>query len=456
MTLPKKINLPHIPKVAMNPVRVLALGFALLILVGGMILSLPVSSMTGEITPFIDSLFTATSAVCVTGLITVDTGTHWSIFGRTVIILLIQTGGLGFMSFATLTAVLMGRKLGLKERLLMQEAYNAMNLQGIIRMVKYVVGFTFAVELIGAVILSTQFIPMYGWGTGLYFSVWHSISAYCNAGFDLFGNFRSLTHLNDNKVILTTIMSLIAIGGLGFSVWIEVLNYRSSKKFSLHAKLVISTSLILILGGAFLIFIFEFTNPLTMAGMSLIDKVTNSFFASITPRTAGFNSISISGMTMASRIITGILMFIGGSPGSTAGGIKTTAVSVLFFTVLCVLRGRHDAEAFGRRIEKENVYKAFAVIVIGLAIVFGVTLMMSFFESAKGTSVEALVFEATSAFATVGLTEGITPGIEFPSKLALISGMYLGRVGPITVLLALSRQKPPAKYQYPEGRILIG
>ena len=456
MTLPKKINIPHMPKLAMNPVRVLAIGFALLILAGGIILSLPISSISGEGTPFIDSLFTATSAVCVTGLVTVDTGTHWNIFGRTIIILLIQTGGLGFMSFATLTAVLMGRKLGLKERLLMQEAYNAMNLQGIIRMVKYVVGFTFGVELIGAVILSTQFVPMFGWGEGLYFSLWHSISAYCNAGFDLFGNFRSLTHLNDNKVILTTIMSLIAVGGLGFSVWIEILNYRTTKKFSLHAKLVISTTLILILGGALLFFIFEFSNPLTMASMSLFDKITNSFFASITPRTAGFNSISIPGMTMASRIITTILMFIGGSPGSTAGGIKTTAVSVLFFTVLCVLRGRHDPEVFGRRIEKENVYKAFAVMVIGLTIVFGVTLMMSFFESTKGTSLEALIFEATSAFATVGLTEGITPGIELQSKLVLISGMYLGRVGPITVLLALSRQKPPAKYQYPEGRILIG
>lgn len=456
MTIPNKITIPQLPKISLNPVRILALGFALVILTGGIILSLPISSLSGEATPFIDSLFVSTSAVCVTGLITIDTGTHWNLFGKTIIIILIQIGGLGFMSFATLTAVLMGRKLGLKERLLMQEAYNAMNLQGIIRMVKYVVGFTFGVELAGAVILSTQFIPLYGWGTGIYYSIWHAISAFCNAGFDLFGNFNSLTQLNGNKVVLTTIMTLIAVAGLGFSVWIEIWNYRTNKRLSLHSKLVITTTLILIFGGAILMFIFEYSNPLTMANMSLADKITNSMFASITPRTAGFNSISIPGMSMASRILSIILMFIGGSPGSTAGGIKTTAFSVLFLTALCVLKGRHNAEAFGRRIEKESVYKAFAVVVIGLSIVVGVTFIMSFFEAAKGTSLEAMVFEATSAFATVGLTEGVTPGLEFGSKVALIFGMYLGRVGPITVLLALSRQKPPAKYQYPEGKILIG
>lgn len=456
MTLPKKINIPHLPKVHLNPVRVLALGFAMVILIGGILLSLPISSASGEWTPFIDSMFTSTSAVCVTGLITFDTGTHWNLFGKTIIIILIQIGGLGFMSFATLTAVLMGRKLGLKERLLMQEAYNAMNLQGIIRMVKYVVGFTFGVELIGALLLSTQFVPMFGWGTGIYYSIWHSISAFCNAGFDLLGNFTSLILVNNNKVILMTIMTLIAVGGLGFSVWIDIWNYRGSKKLSLHSKIVIATTSVLIVGGAVLFFIFEYTNSETMAGMGILDKVTNSLFASITPRTAGFSSISTPDMTMGSRILTVILMFIGGSPGSTAGGIKTTAFSVLLLTAISVLRGRHDPEAFGRRIEKDSVYKAFAVVVIALTIVFGVTIWMSFFEAPKGTSLEALFFEATSAFATVGLSEGITPHLHFESKIALIAGMYFGRVGPITVLLALSNQKPPAKYQYPEGRILIG
>ncbi|MPM97514.1 Ktr system potassium uptake protein B [bioreactor metagenome] len=236
----------------------------------------------------------------------------------------------------------------------------------------------------------------------------------------------------------------------------EIWNFKSITRLSLHAKLVLSTTLFLIFGGALLFFVFEYSNPATIGSMSFLDKVTNSMFASITPRTAGFNAISIPDMSMASRLLTIILMFIGGSPGSTAGGIKTTAISILFLTVLCVLKGRHDPEAFGRRIDKDSVFKAFAVVVIGLGIVFGVTLVMSFFESAQGTSMEALIFEATSAFATVGLSEGITPDVQFTSKAALIAGMYFGRVGPITVLLALSRQKTPAQIAYPEGKILIG
>lgn len=446
----------HFPKIELNPVRVLALGFALLILLGSVLLMLPIATISGEMTPFIDALFISTSAVCVTGLVTVDTATHWNYFGKTVILSLIQIGGLGFMTFATTAAVFMGKKLGLKDRLLMQEAYNAMNLQGIIRMVRYVVMFTFGVELAGAFILSTQFIPMFGWARGIYYSIFHSVSAFCNAGFDLMGNYSSLMSWNGNPVVLWTIMILIVGAGLGFSVWMELWNFKSLNKLSLHAKLVLSSTLILIFGGAFFFFIFEFDNPLTIGTMGPFDQLTNAMFASVTPRTAGFNAISISDMSMTSRLLTIILMFIGGSPGSTAGGVKTTAISVLFLTVVCVIRGRHDPEAFGRRIDKENVFKAFAIVVIGLGIVLGVTMWMSFFESDLGASMETLIFEATSAFATVGLSEGITPGIRDGSKIGLILGMYFGRVGPITVLLALSRQKPPAQISYPDGKILIG
>ncbi len=456
MTLLKRFNKLKLPAVEMNPVRILALGFAVVIFLGGVILSLPIATQSGEPTPFLDSLFISTSAVCVTGLVTVDTATHWNYFGKTVIITLIQIGGLGFMSFATMAAVFLGKKLGLKDRLLMQEAYNAMSLQGIIRMVRYVVFFTFGVELAGALILMTQFIPMFGWGRGIYYGVFHSISAFCNAGFDLMGNYTSLTGVNTNKIILFTIASLIVIAGLGFSVWIEIWNFKSFKRLSLHAKLVLSTTAALIFGGAILIFIFEYHNPVTLGTMGILDKMNNALFASVTPRTAGFNSISVPDMAMASRLLTIILMFIGGSPGSTAGGIKTTAISVLFLTVLCVIRGRHDPEAFGRRIDKENVFKAFAVVVIGLGIVVGVSLWMSFFEAPQGATMEQLIFEATSAFATVGLTEGITPGLQSGSKIALIMGMYFGRVGPITVMLALSKQKSPAQIRYPDGKILIG
>ncbi len=321
MRIFNKSKFKHLPHLDMNPVRILAIGFALVILTGGILLSLPISSKSGEFTPFIDSLFTATTSVCVTGLVTMDTGTHWNYFGTTVILILIQIGGLGFMSFATLTAVFLGKKLGLKDRLVMQEAYNAFNLQGIIKMVKYVVFFTFGVEIIGALLLMTQFIPIYGIGKGIYFGIFHSISAFCNAGIDLIGGFRSVTIYNDNKIILITIMSLIAIGGLGFSVWMEIWYFNKRKHLSFHANLVIRTTLILIFGGAFLMFLFEFNNPETMKNMGLVDKIVNSVFTSITPRTAGFNSISTSGMTMGGRILTMILMFIGGSPGSTAGGI---------------------------------------------------------------------------------------------------------------------------------------
>lgn len=456
MRIFNKSKFKHLPHLDMNPVRILAIGFALVILTGGILLSLPISSKSGEFTPFIDSLFTATTSVCVTGLVTVDTGTHWNYFGTTVILILIQIGGLGFMSFATLTAVFLGKKLGLKDRLVMQEAYNAFNLQGIIKMVKYVVFFTFGVEMIGALLLMTQFIPIYGIGKGIYFGIFHSISAFCNAGIDLIGGFRSVTIYNDNKIILITIMSLIAIGGLGFSVWMEIWYFNKRKHLSFHANLVIRTTLILIFGGALLMFLFEFNNPETMKNMGLVDKIVNSVFTSITPRTAGFNSISTSGMTMGGRILTMILMFIGGSPGSTAGGIKTTALGILVLTIICVLKGTEDPEAFNRRIAKDTVYKAFAVFTIGLVIVFTVSFIMSFGEAGTNVTFENIIYEAISAFATVGLTEGITPNLHFISKAALIGGMYLGRVGPLTVMLALSRQKNPAKITYPEGKILIG
>lgn len=456
MSEPDNSVLTRLQRIMANPVRILALSFAAVILLGAMVLTMPLASREGLVTPFIDALFTATSAVCVTGLVTVDTGTYWSLFGTTTILSLIQIGGLGFMSFATLTAVFMGRRLGLKERLVMQEAYNALDLKGIIRMVKYVVAFTFGVELVGALILMTQFIPSYGLGRGIYVSFFQSISAFCNAGFDLFGNYSSLTGLNDNKVILIVTMTLIAVAGLGFSVWLEIFSKRSLKQLSLHARLVISITVILIFGGALLLFLFEFNNPATLGGMSFANKLTNALFSSITPRTAGFNSIDLSGMTMASRLLTIILMFIGGSPGSTAGGIKTTAAGVLILTVITVLKGRQDPEAFGRRITKDSIYKAFAVVVLGMTIVLVTTIWMSFTEASALTSLEALIFEATSAFATVGLTEGITPGITSSSKAALILAMYFGRVGPITVLLALSRRQPPMQIKYPEGRILIG
>ena len=328
--------------IKLKGVQILALGFILVILIGALLLTLPIATTSGESTNFLDALFTSTSAVCVTGLIVVDTGTYWNMFGQTVIMILIEIGGLGFMSFTTLIAIILGKKITLRERLILQDAMNTFNIQGLVKMVKYVLVFTVSVQFFGALLLSTQFVPQYGIAKGMFYSIFHSISAFCNAGFDILGNFSSLTSYNSNVVVIMVISALIIIGGLGFTVWSELYNSKSLRKVSLHSKMVILMTTILVLGGTVLMFLFEHNNVNTISNMSFIDKVMNSFFASVTPRTAGFNSIPTDGMTTAGQFLTIILMFIGGSPGSTAGGIKTTTIGILIVTVICVIRGRED------------------------------------------------------------------------------------------------------------------
>lgn len=440
--------------IKLNPVQILALGFALVIFTGAVLLTLPIASADGTSTNFIDSLFTSTSAVCVTGLVTVDTGTHWNYFGKTVIMFLIEIGGLGFMSFATLFALLLGKKITLKERLVLQEAMNTFNIQGLVKMAKYVLVFTFSVQIIGALLLSTQFIPDYGLGKGIYFSIFHAVSGFCNAGFDLIGNFSSLTSYAENPVIILTIASLIAIGGLGFSVWLEIYNYRGLKKLSLHARVAILMTISLIVGGAILMFLFEFNNPGTMKNMSFKGKILSSIFASVTPRTAGFNSISTADMSMAGRFLTIILMFIGGSPGSTAGGIKTTTAAILLMTIVSIIKGREDTEISKRKIPKDLVYKAFALSTLALTLVIGVTMILSITE--VGASFEYILYEVTSAFGTVGITLGLTTKLSFIGKILIILTMYCGRVGPMTVILALANKKGKSSIKYPEDKILVG
>lgn len=444
-------------KTIYTPVQILAIGFAAIIFIGAILLSLPISSISGEATPFIDCIFTSTSAVCVTGLVIVDTGTYWSYFGKTVIMSLIEIGGLGFMSVTTLVFLVLGKRITLKERLVMQEAMNSNSLQGIVKMAKYILIFTFSVEITGAVLFSTQFIPRYGIAKGIYYSVFHAISAFCNAGFDLMGNFNSLTGYADNAVVILTVSALIVVGGLGFYVWVEIYNCKSIKRLSLHSKVVIYMTIALIFGGAIFMFIFEMNNPSTMQGMSIKGKFLSSIFASITPRTAGFNSISTLEMTRAGRFLTIILMFIGGSPGSTAGGIKTATLVVLIMTVVSVARGREDTEIFKRRINKHLVYRAFAIVVISLTLVIVVTMILSITENGN-IPVEHLLYEATSAFATVGLTLGATTELSFVGKIIIAITMYAGRVGPLTIILALAKNKrsKSGNVKYPEGKILIG
>lgn len=441
-------------KMKLSGVQILALGFFIVIFVGGVLLSLPISSTSGESTNFLDALFTSTSAVCVTGLITLDTGTHWNEFGQIVIMFLIEIGGLGFMSFATFIAVLLGRKITLRDRLIMQEAMNTFNIQGLVKMVRYVLGFTFAVQFFGALLLSTQFVPKFGLAKGIYYSIFHSISAFCNAGFDLFGGFSSLVSYSGNVVVLLTISALIIIGGLGFTVWLEVYNYRGLKKLSVHSKIVILITVVLIIGGTIFMYLFEMHNPKTIGNMSFDDKVLNSFFASVSPRTAGFNSVSTDGMTNSGKLLTIILMFIGGSPGSTAGGLKTATFGIIILTVISVIRGREDTQVFGRRFSKSLVYKSFALLIIGMTLVIGVTLLLSITD--PNESFINILYEATSAFGTVGLTTGVTQRLSTAGKIIIMITMYCGRVGPMTVALAFIRNKKKQTHKYPEGKILIG
>lgn len=440
--------------IKLNAVQVLVLGFFTVILIGGIILSLPISSASGDFTSLIDSIFTATTSVCVTGLVTVDTGTHWSYFGKTIIMILIEIGGLGFMSFTTFVAVLIGKKITLKDRLLMQEAMNTVNFQGMVKLIRYIFAFTFSIQIIGAIILSTQFIPEYGLKKGAYFGLFHSVSAFCNAGIDIMGGFKSLTEYTSNPIIIMTISFLIIIGGLGFTVWSEIYNIRSLKKFSTHSKMVVLVTVSLLISGTILMFIFEFNNPGTIKGFSLGDKILNSWFAAVSPRTAGFNSISTADMTAAGEFLTMILMFIGGSPGSTAGGIKTTTFGVLVLTFICIIRGREDTEVFGKRFSKDLVYKAFAVFFIGLTIIVGGTMILSITE--PSAAFDYILYEVTSAFGTVGLTMGLTPSLSWMGKVVIIIIMYIGRVGPMTVALALASGKAKRAIKYPEDKILIG
>lgn len=439
-------------KLKLNGVQILALGFLVLILIGGIILSLPISSQSGEPTNFLDAIFTSTSAVCVTGLITLNTSAHWSIFGQTVIITLIEIGGLGFMSFAVLISLILGKKITLRERLVMQEAMNTYSIQGLVRMVKYVLIFTVSVQFFGALLLSTQFVPEYGLSRGIFYSIFHSISAFCNAGFDLFGT--SLVSFSNNSVVILVVSTLIIIGGLGFTVLLEIYEFKGIKKLSLHSKLVLITTGVLIFGGAILMLIFEYSNPNTIGLMNIKDKLLNSFFASVSPRTAGFNSIPTSDMTLASKFLTIILMLIGGSPGSTAGGLKTVTCGILVLTVISVIKGREDTEVFGRRFTKEIVYKAFTIVFIGLSLVIGVTMILSYTEA--GASFIDLLYESASALGTAGLTLGLTPNLSPIGKVLIMLMMYIGRVGPLTVMLALTRKRKKSGYKYPEGKILIG
>lgn len=441
----------NLEKIKMNPPRILALGFAGLILFGAFLLNLPMASQNGESIGFINALFTSASSVCVTGLTVVNTAYHWTLFGQIIIILLIQMGGLGFMTMATIVALVIGKKITLKERLVIKEQLNQETMSGLVKLTKYVVLATFAVEGIGAILLSTRFIPMYGVVKGIWFSVFHAISAFCNAGFDILGD--SIAPFVGDYVINLTICALIIIGGLGFAVYIDISKYKGFQKFNLHTKLVLTITAALLIGGTVMFYLLESGNPLTLKNLSLSEKILASFFQSTVPRTAGFYSVNIAGLYDTSVFLMIILMFIGGSPGSTAGGIKTTTFGALALTTLSVIKGDKDVVAYKKRISYDVINKSIAIIMVGLLVVVSVSFILTITEQADFLD---LLFETTSAFATVGLTTGVTPDLSDVGKVILTLTMYAGRVGPLTMAFAFSRNHKHANYKYSEGNIIVG
>lgn len=440
----------------LKPVQVLALGMIGFVAIGTILLMLPVSS-NNRATSFVDALFTSTSAVCVTGLTVVDTGTHWSIFGQIVILLLVQIGGIGFMTFATLIVVLLGKKVSLRERLIVMEAYNAFNIQGLVRLVIYVISITLTIEAVGALILTTQFVQEYSLGKSLYFGIFHSVAAFCNAGFDLFGDFMGYTGYVTNTIVSFVIAILIIIGGLGFFVITEVLNHshRKRKRYSLHTRVVIEVTFALIIIGAVLFFILEYSNSKTMGDLPVGHKVTASVFASITPRSGGISTVSKADMTTASHFLTVILMFIGASPGSTGGGIKTTNLMIILASVSSMIKGREDTVIFKRRINKNLVYRAISITIISFIAISITTIILSITEN--GTFMQFL-YEATSAFGTVGLSLGITPDLTPVGKVVITLAMYIGRVGPLSLVFAFTykQKRTNNSIKYPEDKIIVG
>ena len=443
---------------AMHATMVIVMGFAIIILIGAGLLTLPISAQDGKPTAYLDALFTATSATCVTGLVRVGTATHWSGFGQAVILLLIQIGGLGFMSLASIASFLIRRKITLRERMVMSAGLNLNDNAGIVRLTRRVLFGTFAFEGMGAILLSIRFVPRVGWAQGIKMGVFHSVSAFCNAGFDLIGTpdnpFASLVGFVDDPLVNLTIMALIVIGGLGFFVWGDIWDKRRFRRFRLHTKLVLTTTALLLAAGTVLTLVFEWSNPATLGGLSAPEKLLAAAFQSVTLRTAGFNTIDQAALTGPSQALACLLMLIGGSPGSTAGGIKTVTAAVLVLSALSALRGRTGVSAFGRTIVTRSIMNAVTMMIVGGALSLTGACIISHVETAPFGQ---CLFEAVSAFATVGLSMGLTPTLSTPSCLILIALMYLGRVGVLTLGVAvLMRHHAPPKLHYPNADVMVG
>jgi trk system potassium uptake protein TrkH len=438
-----------------NPPVTVMLSFMVVIFIGTILLMLPVASTQNRVTPFVDALFTSTSATCVTGLIVYDTPTYFSQFGQIVILLLIQIGGLGFMTVAILFSMAFGRRIGLKERAYLMEAVNSAQLGGVVRLVRHILIGTFLLEAGGAVLLSLRFCPAFGLGQGIWFGIFHSVSAFCNAGFDLMGRVApsaSLTMYRNDLLVNLVVLCLVVVGGIGFVVWDDILkNKLRVRAYSLHSKLVLSSTAVLILVSAVVFFFSE--QDAAFSGLNFGQRALASLFQAITPRTAGFNTVDPATFSGGGTLFTMLLMVIGAGSGSTGGGIKISTFAVVFFSVIAYLRGEQDVNLFRRRLEPGIAVRAFTSIAFYLMLAFlGCIIIIS----AQGFPLLDVMFESLSALGTVGLSLGITRDLEPLSRAVIILLMYSGRLGSLTVFMAVLSRKQNAKLQYATEKVLIG
>ena len=448
-------------KFKLSTTQIILLSFLVTILIGSGLLALPISSASGEAVPYLDALFTATTSTCVTGLVTIPTVSTWSVFGQIVILLLIQIGGLGIITIMSGLMLLLNRKMGIDDRLLIQDAFNLNTMSGLAKFIKNVLIGTLIIEGVGAVLYMIVFVPDFG-ARGIWISVFNSVSAFCNAGIDIIAE-NSLCNYATNPLINIVTSALIILGGLGYIVWwdvIRVVKSRSPKNrkifrhLSLHSKIAITATAVLILVGAILIFIFEYDNPLTIGKMSLFDKIQISLFQSVTTRTAGFATIPQENLTNASATVSIILMLIGGSPVGTAGGMKTVTIAVLICSAFATIRNKNSATLFGRRISEESIKKAVSVVVMFLTICAISTILLM--ATSNASPLDA-VFETVSATATVGLSRNLTATLNTFGKLIIIATMYFGRVGPISLAIALgSKNESQNVISEPTEDISIG
>ncbi len=443
----------------MNATRIVAGSFAAIILLGALLLSLPAASRDGNPPEFLTNLFTATSATCVTGLVLVDTAVQWSFFGQVVILCMIQLGGLGFISIMTLFSMAVRRKIGLSERLIMMSNFNLNNLSGVVRMVAYALKWTFVFEGCGAALLAIRFIPKFGLLKGIWYAVFHAVSAFCNAGFDLMGAdvpFQSLAEFGGDPVVLITIMALIVVGGLGFFVWTDIGSKKRLKSLSIYTKMVLCCSAVLVVGGAAVILAVEYHNPDTLGPMPLWQKVLNSLFQSVTFRTAGFAVLDQSLLRDTSMALGCILMLIGGSSGSTAGGIKTVTVGVLLLGLMADLRGKNQLTIQGWSISQRQRNNAMTLTLTAVLLFLVGSMLLSLLD---GIPFMNAGFEVASALGTVGLTAGVTGQLSHVSRVFIITLMYLGRVGILSFSFAFATRRQKAvesKIKYPVTDVMIG